>query len=71
MGIKFAQYTTATAAPGGLLLSVQEGEAWAADDPLVVAHPELFADTPARVYRSNGRREVVEQATAAPGEKRK
>lgn len=71
MAIKFAQYTTATAAADGILLTVQEGEAWAADDPLVLAHPELFADTPARVFRSNGRREVIERATAAPGEKRK
>lgn len=73
MGYKFARYTTSTAAtPGGMPLIVQEGEAWDADDPLVLAHPELFSDEPLRVQTSHGRRDrVVEQATAAPGEKRR
>jgi hypothetical protein len=45
------------------------GEPWADDDPVVVARPDLFADTPAPPFP---RRSVhaVEQTTAAPGEKR-
>lgn len=43
------------------------GRAYAADDELVRRYPHLFAATPI-VYDHRGN--VVEQATAAPGEKR-
>lgn len=44
---------------------------WLADDPFVKAHPDLFADAPERVEASTGIiLRGVEQATAAPGEKR-
>lgn len=43
------------------------GRAYAADDPVVRMHPHLFSDHPT-VYTSRG--DIVEQATAAPGEKR-
>ncbi len=43
------------------------GRAYAADDPAVKVYPHLFAASPV-VYSSDGA--VVEQATAAPGEKR-
>jgi len=43
------------------------GRAYAADDPVVKMHPELFADEPV-VYDHRGN--IVEQATAAPGERR-
>lgn len=46
---------------------IREGEAWAGDDPFVKAHPDHFTDAPARVRRTVA---VVEQASAAPGEKR-
>ena len=74
MGIKYAQYTTATSAPGGIMIVVEEGDAWDSEAPIVLAHPELFKDTPAKVFHGDGLRrdvEVVEQATAAPGEKRR
>lgn len=47
---------------------IQRGTAWAADDPLVKAHPGIFAADDRVVYRSADR---VEQATKAPGEKRR
>lgn len=47
-----------------------EDELWAADDPLVKAHPELFTRTPAKVRRS-APAPVVEEATAEPGAKRR
>lgn len=43
---------------------VTRGEAWLNDDPVVVAHPGVFADKP--IVRNAS----VEQATAKPGEKR-
>jgi hypothetical protein len=46
---------------------IVEGEPWDADDPFVAKHPEHFSDDPGRSLRGSGR---VEQATAAPGEKR-
>lgn len=46
---------------------ITEGEPWDADDPFVQRHPEHFSDDPGRSLRGSGR---VEQATAAPGEKR-
>jgi hypothetical protein len=45
------------------------GEAWAADDPFVKAHPEKFALEPPRIRRTVAR-QVIEQASKAPGEKR-
>lgn len=47
---------------------VNEGEAWAGDDPIVVANPDLFSQRPTKVRRSVPA--PVEQATAAPGERR-
>ena len=45
---------------------------WRADDPFVKAHPDLFADSPERVESSGGIiTRGIEQATAAPGERRK
>lgn len=55
-------------------LQIVEGEAWRADDPVVQSHPDWFGDTP-KVVRTTLPRHLqgeppVEQATAAPGEKR-
>lgn len=47
---------------------IRRGEAWDADDPIVRANPSLFSDDPGRA-RVSVLREVVEQATRAPGEK--
>jgi hypothetical protein len=48
----------------GIPYRVNAGEAWAADDPLVVSHPRMFTRDLAKLRRS------VEQATAEPGERR-
>lgn len=67
MGIVYALRTCSARGPAGSTIRVREGEAWAADDPFVALHPDLFAEQPDRVRRTA----PVEQATAAPGEKRR
>ena len=55
----------------GQLLALRANSVWPADDPFVKAHPELFADSPEMVETSSGARYApVEQASAAPGERR-
>ena len=55
--------------------TVIKGTAWHADYPLVVDHPELFADSPVDILPRGWKPSAasssnVEQATASPGEKR-
>ncbi len=59
--------STFSVALDGIPLTVREGEAWAADDPIVKRYPEAFTKDLRAVRRSAP---VVEQATAAPGERR-
>lgn len=55
----------------GETLHLRAGSVWPADDPLVKAHPEMFSDTPEVLETSRGvKYRPIEQATAAPGEKR-
>lgn len=57
----------------GESLYVNEGELWDADDPLVKERPDMFTDDLSGVTRTSvppKREAPVEQATAAPGEKR-
>ena len=50
---------------------VHAGTAWYADHPLVVHNPDAFSDDPTEVLPRGWKPDpVVEQATAAPGEKR-
>lgn len=49
---------------------LKAGDPWDADDPTVIENPDAFTTGPDRVRRSGGETVVVEQATAAPGEKR-
>lgn len=53
-------------------LYVRRGEYFPADDPAVVAHPQFFTDDPSEFVRRTAppTDPVLEQATAAPGEKR-
>lgn len=51
-------------------VTVKLGETRHADDPVVLAHPDVFSDEPIIVTRYPGWEPDVEQATAAPGEKR-
>lgn len=50
---------------------VVKDEAWWEDDPFVQAHRDMFADKPTVIRGAPPARTVdVEQATAAPGERR-
>lgn len=63
---------SAGAGGGGRIWQVEKGTVWPADHPVVQEHPGLFSDTPTVVYPTKKSAEQigVEQATAAPGEKR-
>jgi hypothetical protein len=64
-------YAVTTAMVNGIL--VREGMHWPANDPLVLAHPGLFSDDPRVGMQTSAPLvddDVVEQATAAPGERR-
>jgi hypothetical protein len=55
----------------GQSVDLHPSQVWDANDPLVRAHPEYFSDVPAVLQQSTGVvRRGVEQASAAPGEKR-
>lgn len=54
----------------GGIVRLAEGDAWDADDPFVRSNPGFFAEDPTKVHHSRGAEAPVEQATAAPGEKR-
>ena len=53
---------------------IRKGTHWSADDPVVKAHPDLFSEDPrwglAYSVEPEGWDAPVEQATAAPGERR-
>jgi hypothetical protein len=66
MDIVFA-VSTATVMDGLVPVQLIADRAYPADDPVVLRFPHLFVPLP-KVYSSRG--VVVEQATAAPGEKR-
>lgn len=74
MDIVYATSNAMVASPSGGQIRVMKGSHWPADDPIVLAQPSLFS-TDARYglnYSSTprGMDAPVEQATAAPGEKR-
>ena len=60
--------TSFVGAVGKAEVYVYQGELYAEDDPIVKKHPTLFG--PVVVRRSVPAAPVIEQATAAPGEKR-
>lgn len=67
----FACATTSVRGPNSKFPTlIHQGEAWFADAPLVLAHPTLFSDVPPVVHPRGFESEIVEQATATPGEKR-
>jgi hypothetical protein len=53
---------------------IQKGSHWPADDPIVLAHPEVFSDDPRWGMNYSvepaGYDAPIEQTTAAPGERR-
>lgn len=68
--IKFARYTASLRMPGSKYpTTVHVNEPWWAEHPLVLTHPDAFADQPSEIL-PRGWEPPVEQATAAPGEKR-
>lgn len=72
--IVFAMQTCTTTDPKtGLIVRTVEGEPWAADDPFVLAKPELFGNAPHRIRRTVEPAAIqpIETATKTPGEKRK
>lgn len=80
MEIVYATATAVVPLPGGGQTHVTRGTHWPANDPVVLAQPSLFsADAryglnftarPAEYDQPIERTAPVEQATAAPGEKR-
>lgn len=73
--VVFATDTAALPLPSGASVVVHRGQHWSADDPVVKAHPGLFSDDPRygltySVPPPEMAEAPVEQATAAPGEKR-
>jgi hypothetical protein len=74
MDLVFATTTMRVELPTGGYGVIQKGTHWPADDPIVQAHPQAFSPDP-RYGLSFSRQPAgydapVEQATAAPGEKR-
>lgn len=73
MNVVFAN-TNAVLAHAGQRVGIRAGEPWDANDPLVQAYPDHFADNLRSVRTTldpRGFREFeVERATRAPGERR-
>lgn len=71
MDVVYAITTTSVNAPNGVPLYVTAGSHWPATDPIVRAYPWLFsADPHTHLSSTTPPPPEVEQATAAPGEKR-
>lgn len=72
MNVVYARSTTSVA-HGGLRITLHAGEVWDATDSVVAAYPDHFSAKPITVRRFGGDGVIdapIEQATAAPGEKR-
>jgi len=69
--IVYAAATCASRNPDGTRVRMTAGEAWWADDPFVVAHPELFVAAPPVIRGTTRQQRPVETATAVPGFKRR
>lgn len=76
MQVVYATETVAVDTPDGGSVLVRKGTHWPTTDPLVRAHPHLFADDPRYGLSWTGTppaemaQPPVEQTTAAPGEQR-
>ena len=68
MPLVYAKTSAVTSNDGGRI-RIKEGDAFEADHPAVIAHPDLFGDKPPKV-RGAKPEPAVETATAEPGEKR-
>lgn len=72
MKVVYASVNAVVPSPHGHSLFVQAGQHWPADDPLVRARPDLFSEDPRHGLSFSVPPDdpSVEQATAAPGERR-
>jgi len=74
MDVVYATATTHVTTRDGARIVVHKGQHWPADDPVVQAQPSLFSADPrwgmAYSVEPAGYDAPVEQATAAPGERR-
>ena len=67
----WAKWSASVAHPSGVgVQRVTKGDTWPADDPVVKANRDMFADEPTDLQTSHRGNPRVEQATAAPGETR-
>lgn len=72
MAFKFVKQSVSTLI-NGQRVRLTLDDPWRDDDPVVKAAPQFFNDEPSNVQTSLGRQSTeapVEQATAAPGERR-
>jgi hypothetical protein len=70
MQVKFSKIAAEVPWKNGSI-ALRANSVWDANDPFVQANPDYFANTPEQVETSSGVIfRGVEQATAAPGEKR-
>ena len=74
MDVVYAKSSQPVDLGGAGRVQVRKGTHWPADDPAVVAHPELFSTDPRwglwYTVEPDGYDAPVETASAAPGEKR-
>lgn len=73
MDMVYAVDTAQIMMPDGSMVLIREGQPWSPNDPVVRFKPMLFsaeAEKPAPTSIGADGQPVVEQATAAPGEKR-
>lgn len=72
MKVVYATSNSVVPLPAGGQVYVRAGSHWPADDPVVVAQPSLFSEDPTYglSYSATPTPAPVEQATAAPGERR-
>ena len=70
MKIVYAKSSCWTATPEGIPWYVNFGSHWAAEDPLVRMHPELFTEDPLYGLNYSDGYKPDEMATATPGERR-
>lgn len=68
--IVYACATCALIDDQGLPILLEEGEPWAADDPLVKARPNFFSEDPPLPNFPRRSVPVIEQTSAAPSERR-
>jgi len=75
MDVVYAKYAGMAITPDGGHMAVAIGQHWQADDPVVKANPQMFSTDPRHGLCGYGTPTPemlppVEEATAAPGEKR-